>query len=371
MTGATTGPTPAAPGLRRRLRRAVHRVAAAAEGPIDRVVRAVRPRRPRRIQSYGGHASERRAVLRARVLDGPPIALPSGDEPAHRSIGRMVRRFLTREVGGVAVVARVGGTEARTLADDEGHVRIELTAPVTPGAGWVDPSLRVADDDLPPGTGPVSTTVELIVPHADADVGVISDLDDTVILTGAARVLTKVRTTLTGTFRTRTAFPGVADLYRALAEGPGGVARPFFYVSASPWNLHDFLDAFLRHHRIPPGPLFLTDAGLDERLFVSPGHAEHKLAAIDEILGVHHRLRFVLVGDTGQHDADIYADAVDAHPGRVVAVMLRDVGRTGDLVDRSTARLVGAGVPVCVTDSTDAMTVFAGEVGLLPGAEPS
>jgi phosphatidate phosphatase APP1 len=161
------------------------------------------------------------------------------------------------------------------------------------------------------------------VPGPRVTIGVISDVDDTIVHTGAQKVLAMTLRTFTGSELTRTAMPGAPELYRALAAGASGDAdNPVFYVSSSPWNLHGFLRSFLEHRGFPLGPLLLRD-------FLGTGehrtHATGKLTAIEEILSTHPDLRFVLLGDSGQHDPEIYAEAVRRYPGRILAVYIREV----------------------------------------------
>ena len=113
-----------------------------------------------------------------------------------------------------------------------------------------------------------------------------------------------IQQTFTGSALTRTPFPGAPELYRDLAAG----ANPFFYVSSSPWNLHSFLVAFLRHHDFPRGPVLLRD------LLGTAAGREEKHGRIHEILELHPGLPFVLLGDSGEKDPAVYADIVRAHP---------------------------------------------------------
>ena len=103
----------------------------------------------------------------------------------------------------------------------------------------------------------------------------ISDIDDTILHTGAQRALDMVRQTFTGSELTRVPFAGAPELYRSLASttAPGG--NPFFYVSSSPWNLYGFLRSFLRHRHFPMGPLLLRDLLGNS---VERSHATHKHA---------------------------------------------------------------------------------------------
>jgi phosphatidate phosphatase APP1 len=145
-----------------------------------------------------------------------------------------------------------------------------------------------------------------------------------VLRTGATNLLRNLRTTLFSSVESRQTFPGLATFYRALQRGNRHEVRnPIFYVSSSPWNLHDLLEEFMALNRIPLGPMFLTDLGIDQSKFIRSSHRDHKLAAIETLLEFYPHLRFILVGDSGQHDAEIYRTVVERHPGRVLAVYLR------------------------------------------------
>jgi phosphatidate phosphatase APP1 len=169
------------------------------------------------------------------------------------------------------------------------------------------------------------TTGDVLIPPPNAAFGVISDIDDTIVRTGATSLLTMARVVLLSNAHTRLPFQGIAAFYAALERGPSGRGRnPLFYVSSGPWNLYDVLVQFLALNRIPAGPLFLQDWGLGQRTFIKTGHREHKLAVIGTLLADYPQLPFVLVGDSGEEDAAIYREVVRDHPGRIRAIYIRD-----------------------------------------------
>ncbi len=275
-----------------------------------------------RIVPFLGHGSGTQVVVRARVLDNrEPAAAMEGESP-WTAVRRMVARFLTNELPGVPIRVRVGDTETETRTDREGYV--DLRVEVGPDAlehPWTPVELELSAP-YRGLTEPHTTHGRLRVPDGTG-VGVISDVDDTILHTGAQRLATMIRDTLLGSHLTRTALPGAAQLYRALArDGDDPMAVPFFYVSSSPWNLHDFLVGFLRHRDFPLGPLLLRDLfGRDP----NHSHHEHKHQRIAEVLELHPDRRFLLIGDSGQHDPEIYAEVVRRHPGRILAIYIREV----------------------------------------------
>ena len=55
---------------------------------------------------------------------------------------------------------------------------------------------------------------------------------------------------------------------------------------------------------------------------------EHKLGPIRRILETYPALSFVLLGDSGQQDPELYLRVLREHPGRICAIYIRDVSAT-------------------------------------------
>ncbi|RYY10980.1 MAG: DUF2183 domain-containing protein [Cytophagaceae bacterium] len=181
--------------------------------------------------------------------------------------------------------------------------------------------------------GTVKATAEVLIPPPTAEFGVISDLDDTVLVTRATHIWRMLRTVLLRNAHSHEPLAGVAAFYQALLRGLSGQPdNPFFYVSSSPWNLYDVLVEFLHLRGIPPGPLLLRDTLIGRpqleagEAAPASSHHHHKLKEIDQVLDTYPHLSFILLGDNGQQDPVIYAEVVHRHPGRVLVVYIRDVG---------------------------------------------
>ena len=311
-------------GDRSRLERGVYTLVLAMERRWDALRLARRSDRSPvhfRIDSYGGHGNPDEVLVRGRVLDDPEASHAADGESVWAALRRTVGRFLTDELPGVPLRVRIGTAVVETVSDDEGYYEVRLPAQDGPFAGpWASGEVGLCAPYR--GLEAVEPTpIRARVSDPGARFGVVSDVDDTILHTGAQRASVMIRQTLLGSELTRVPFAGAPELYRALTGGdaPG---NPVFYVSSSPWNLHSFLVAFLRHRAFPPGPLLLRDllGGGAKR-----SHRSHKLARIDEVLGLHPHLSFVLIGDSGQHDPEIYAEVVSRYPGRILAVYIRDV----------------------------------------------
>ncbi len=308
-----------------------------------------------RIEPYIGHGGPGGAVVRGRVLDNPMATEAVEDEGIRAAARRTVRHFLTDELPGVPLEITVGGTTVETVTDAEGYFLVRVPpAPEALESPWTRGTVALRGDYR--GTSGHAAPVDVRVPSADARFGVVSDVDDTILQTGVQRVGRMLLQTITGSSLTRTPFPGAAELYRDLAAD----VNPVFYVSSSPWNLHSFLVGFLRHRGFPLGPVLLRD------LLGTWRGREQKHDRIREVLDLHPDLSFVLIGDSGEHDPEIYADIVREHPGRVLAVYIREVRLDpGDGRVEKVSDAWGPDVPFVLAADTDAVRRHARDLGLL------
>lgn len=285
---------------------------------------------------YRGHGTDRRFFLRGRVLEEKGISRSMHDDTLWENLRNMVRRFASSEIAGARVRATFGDAEAIAVADEEGFFDISLDLPTPPDVtqSWHPVEVELLHPDSP-GKDVVRSTGHVLVPGR-ARFAVISDLDDTVVHSSATNVMKMAWIVVRNNAHSRLPFPGVAAFYEALKRGPDeGSGNLIFYVSSSPWNLYDLLEDFLDVHGLPAGPLFLKDW--------SPTtlgkHHDHKLGIIRTLLATYPELPFVLIGDSGEKDPEIYRQAVAEHPGRIEAIFIRDV--TSDERDAEVAEIAG------------------------------
>ena len=349
-----------------------HKLIYQAETQFDRAFSGVAEGDPLLIQSYLGYGVPERAFILGRVLEDRGIAAATEQDSLWDNFKSTWKRFRSGEVADAEL--RVTSAAApdfgrRLKADEEGHIAqwLELPGIALPAAD----AAHLPDEDHvltlelelihPKRTPPVRAEASVLIPPADAQFGVISDVDDTVLQTGATSLRSLAKQVLFGNAYTRLPFEGVAAFYEALGRGSAGTRNPLFYVSSSPWNLYDVLTEFMALNQIPLGPILLRDWGVSATELLPTTHGEHKRAAIRQILETYPRLPFILIGDSGQEDPEIYHEVVHDFPGRILGIYIRDVAdaERRESVQKLARKLKADGSTLMLTQDTAAAAEHA------------
>lgn len=284
------------------------------------------PNKPLYIQTYRSFGNKNSIIVRGRVLYGRPVEDPSDRDSVWKNIHRSFMRFESDEVPNVPLTITFENKTLETTSDEEGYfdVTIDINHMIKPG--WKNATISIRADDDSGIEDDITAQCPVNIPSDKAGHGIISDIDDTVLVTGATSFVKMAQITFLQNATMRMPFEGVAAFYRALTQGKDkSFSNPIFYVSSSPWNIYDLLTNFLTIQNIPMGPLMLRDLGIDQQKFIKSAHSNHKLMQIERILATYPELPFILIGDSGQHDPEIYQQAIHDFPDRIAAIYIRDV----------------------------------------------
>ena len=345
-------------GGRTVLRRAIELLAR----PVD----AAASRGPFVVQPYRGYGSRDEVFLIGRVFRQPTVGSGAPEGTLRRQLVDVARGLLRHGIGGAALLARFCGAEQRVTTDRDGYFRVHMrpAEPLRADRLWHAVDLELIEPAR------IQTRGELFVPPATCRYVVISDIDDTVMYTGVASKAKMLWRLFLQGARSRVAFPGIAALLRELHRGRSGAElNPMLYVSRGPWSIYEILDEFFNLHAIPVGPLlFLREWGLTLQSPFPRRAPDHKLELIRNMLSLYRDLPFVLIGDSGQRDPEIYAQIVREHPGRVLAIYIRNVSREPERVraiERLALEVIEAGSTLLLAADSLAMARHAVEHGLI------
>jgi phosphatidate phosphatase APP1 len=225
------------------------------------------------------------------------------------------RSFATTPVNDTIVRVEIGDQVHETRTDRSGYIDCRVKGDLEPG--WA--RVRLTTE----GAEPVEAPIRVVDPRVRF--GVVSDIDDTVMVTALPRPLLAAWNTFVLDEHARMAVPGMAVLYERLVTANPGA--PVFYISTGAWNVAPTLTRFLSRHLYPAGPLLLTDWGpTPDRLFRSG--QDHKRTMLARLATEFPDIKWLLIGDDGQHDQEIYSEFAHDHPENVAAVAIRRLSPT-------------------------------------------
>ncbi|QDG52239.1 DUF2183 domain-containing protein [Persicimonas caeni] len=322
----------------------IHRTAALIDEQLDRANRLFRKKvgyyKPLRVVGYRGYGTDDKIHVKGRVL-ADPVVESKLEDTGLRNLFNMLRRYRTDEVPGARVLVEFGDEQREVRTDSEGYFDAVLEPDEVPRDDglWHPVDLQLLEPRPHSRVGQTSFQFDnrAQVPQ-DARFGVISDVDDTIVHTGATNLLRHARVVLLNSPHTRVPFEGVGAFYRALQYDAGRRTNPIWYVSSSPWNIYELLVEFMQVQDIPVGPLFLKDFGIDRDKFIRAGHTDYKINRIERVLQTYPDLPFILVGDSGQKDPEVYHSVVEKYPDQIAAVYIRDVSPARALQVEAMAR---------------------------------
>lgn len=232
-----------------------------------------------------------------------------------------IRRFLATDRSGRRMAVRIGD-QVHKLPEKSrrnGHFQAALRVPHRFAGEWVESAAVGGDKYLELQIVGASASGRAYLIDATG-LSVISDIDDTL---KHSHVSCK-RTLLTNTFlRPYETIPGMAPLFRQWwAEGAA-----FHYVSSSPWQLYEHLTEHLADEGFPPGSFHLKAFRLRDHLLrrVLMLRRSGKLGVIRGLFKILPRRRFLLVGDSGEHDPEIYGALARRYPHQVAGIFIRQL----------------------------------------------
>lgn len=321
------------------------------------------------IQPYTGFGNQEKITMTGRVLEKEGLDTPEEDASLWDNIRTLYHRYESDEVPQAPIAYQFQDQHGQLQTDDEGYFRLQIPNQQQL-TGWQSVSFRLLKQ-YKAGQAPVHAQGRVLLRSSESSFGIISDLDDTIIVSQATNFFEKSRILLLNNERTRKPFAGVAAFYQALQKGLDQQRNnPVFYLSSASWNLWDMFYNFCQFNGLPEGVFLLREVGLDKNKFYKTSHGDHKLKNIRKVLDTF-SLPFVLIGDSGQNDPEIYEEIVRDYPKRILAVYIRDIHPEenkprDEEVKNIAAQVENLGVPLVLVRNSLEAARHAADLELIP-----
>lgn len=231
--------------------------------------------------------------------------------------------------------------------------------------GWIDYEVSLNYKNQT-----ISSKESYIRPKVD-NLGIISDIDDTFLVSYTLNPLKKLYNLLFRNVNRRKIFEDVTIHYQALSQAGRDKNQElniFFYVSSSEWNLYRFIVKFTEIHQLPKAVLLLKDikTSLTNFFWTGRGEHNHKFEKIKHILEFYPNLKYVLIGDDSQEDPYLYESICKIFPLTVRAIYIRQTTkRKKDKVIKTLQNVESLSVEVCYFKKSKEAIAHSKKIGLI------
>jgi phosphatidate phosphatase APP1 len=274
------------------------------------------------LQLYRGYVNDQELVVFGHVFSSLAPDKYEIDKKGYRHVKSVIKMFTISPIKNAEITLHFKDLEVKTRTLTDGYFRFNIPYNKFLESGWHKYKITCRLN----GKGIVEQG-ELLKPFK-SKLGIISDIDDTFLISHTQNIFKKLYVILTRNINNREVFDDVVPHYKSLSragqEGEGSF-NSFFYVSSSEWNLYEFILQFARKNSLPKAVIKLKKikTGLADFLFTGRGSHDHKFIKIKDIISFYPQIQYVLLGDDSQQDPHLYERICKVFPLNIKAVYIR------------------------------------------------
>lgn len=316
------------------------------------------------VMAYRGFGNTQKMLVQGHVFRGMTQIKPT-KKKSLKNLVNLIKMYLVRTVDEATVTLHLPDGNIEAATNDNGYFEFELEDHQLP-VGWHTFKISL-NETLVEGQEKVEAITEVLITDK-ADYGIISDVDDTLLVSNITNPLKNAYLLITRSSEGRRPFEGTVDFYQQLNCGRGDVHNPFFFVSSAEWNFYEYFKSFMDFHEVPKGILQLRELKDHWTDFLNTDfkNHQHKTEKIDRILRFYPDSAFVLIGDNGQQDINIYKEIVSRFPNRIKAVYIRMVNpKRKARIEEKFTEAVFEGIPTLQFEHSAEAEKHASELGLI------
>ena len=278
------------------------------------------------LKLYRGYANEQELIVMGHVFKPTKRKEYDFQKKKFENATSIISLFRLKTESNADVYLEHDKTTIHTKTLEDGYFKFCVPLNKEVRYGWIDYQVSIVH-----GNETIVSTESYIRPKRE-NLGIISDIDDTFLVSYTENPLKKLYHLLFRNVNNRKVYEDVAAHYQALGNaGRTGSEEQnaFFFVSSSEWNLYRFIVRFTEIHQLPKAVLLLKDIKSRVSDFFRSGRDghNHKFEKIKHILEFYPNLKYVLIGDDSQHDPFLYEAICKIFPVTVKAVYIRRTGK--------------------------------------------
>ena len=276
------------------------------------------------LQLYRGYANEQELIVMGHVFK--TLYDYDFQKKNFKNATSIVSLFRIKTIKNFDIYLKYEGQEIHTKTLDDGYFKFCIPLKKESHFGWIEYEVSIKHKNEI-----ITVKGSFIRPHK-GNLGIISDIDDTFLISHTRNIFRKIYILLFKSVNDRKVFKDVVPHYQALSSAGRNnkdEQNAFFYISSSEWNLYRFIVKFTKIHQLPRAVILLKDIkrGITDFFFSGRGNHNHKFDKIKHVLEFYPNLKYVLLGDDSQHDPFLYEQICKIFPVTVKAVYIRQTGK--------------------------------------------
>lgn len=316
------------------------------------------------LKLYRGYVNDQELVVFGHVFKSWAPDKYEVDRRGYRHAKSVIKMFTINPIKNIEVTLHFKDLKVTTKTMDDGYFRFALPFNEFLESGWHKYAVSCKVNEIG-----IIEQGELLKPFK-SKLGIISDIDDTFLISHTNNIFKKLYVILTKNINNRDVFNDVVPHYQALsiAGQEEGSFNSFFYVSSSEWNLYEFILQFARIHKLPKAIIKLKDikTGIADFLFTGRGGHDHKYHKIKDIISFYPQLEYVLLGDDSQQDPYLYERICKIFPKNIKAIYIRQTSSKQDeKVFQTLKNLEEMGVSTCYFEDSQQAIGHSRELGIV------
>lgn len=277
------------------------------------------------ISIYRGYVNNEELIISGHVFKSWAPSQYSIEKKSYKHAFSILKMFTIKPLANVKVILKFKGISVVTLTLKDGYFNFRIPFDQSLESGWHSCTVSCEHEKFN-----IISSGEVLKPFTSR-YGIISDIDDTFLISHSTNLFKKLYVMLTQNIDNRKVFDEVPEHYKALSKAgqtQENSFNSFFYVSSSEWNLYPFIVSIAKKYELPKAVIKLKKikTGLRDFLFTGGGSHDHKFEKMKEIISFYPKLKYVLLGDDSQRDPYLYERICKVFPKNVEAVYIRQTG---------------------------------------------
>ncbi|MES2544893.1 MAG: App1 family protein [Bacteroidota bacterium] len=317
------------------------------------------------IKLYRGYANDQELIVMGHIFKPTNKEEYDFQKKNIKNATSVINMFRVKTQANADVCLEYDSIKIHTKTLADGHFKFCIPLDPKSNFGWIDYEVSMVYNNE------TIIAKESFIRPNNKNLGIISDIDDTFLVSHTRNVFKKIYILLFKNVNKREIFEDVVSHYQALSLAGNNNTEErnaFFYVSSSEWNLYRFIIKFTELHELPKAVLLLKDikTSIFDFLLTGRGSHNHKFEKIKHILEFYPNLQYVLLGDDSQHDPFLYEAICKIFPVSVKAVYIRqNRKRKNTKAEAALKNIESLGVAVCYFKESSSAIAHSKKIGLI------